>query len=214
MTGQGVVHDHATGFGRDGAKAGPAVTVPGFLLRPAHERDVRGITDVYNEAIDAGGSTADLERGTVAQRREWMSSHVPRRLYPILVLVQGLGADPTAGEGDRIEGFGSLSRFHPRPGYDGVVELSYYVASRVRGRGCGTMIVDRLLREAVAQGHRMATAVIYTDNTASMALMRRFGFTRFGLLPHACVDGRDPGWRTGNPRFGDMSYWYRDLGSL
>ncbi|WP_314686045.1 GNAT family N-acetyltransferase [uncultured Bifidobacterium sp.] len=184
------------------------------MLRPAEEDDVRGITDVYNEAVAAGGSTADLKPCSVGQRREWMSSHVPRRLYPILVLVQDPGAAPAPREGSRIEGFGSLSRFHPRTGYDGVVELSYYVASRARGRGCGTMIVDRLLHEAVAQGHRMATAIIYADNAASIALMRRFGFTRFGLLPHACVDGRDPGWRTGSPRLADMSYWYRDLRSL
>lgn len=187
--------------------------VSGYLLRPVENRDVPGITDVYNEAVVAGGSTADLEPSTVAQRREWVSSHVPRDRYPVLVLVRdpGSGADPDEGGGDRIEGFGSLSRFHPRPGYDGVVELSYYVSSRARGRGCGTMIVNRLLREAVAHGHRMATAIIYADNAASLALMRRFGFTRFGLLPHACIDGRDPGWRTGRPRLGDMSYWYRDL---
>ena len=50
---------------------------------------------------------------------------------------------------------------------------------------------------------RHVTAIIYADNAGSVALMRRFGFIRFGLLPAAvgALDGK----------LHDMSYWVKAL---
>lgn len=164
-----------------------------LTIRQACESDVQAITDIYNQAVIEGGSTADLTPRSLEQRRQWVRSHEPRSRYPVVVAEE---------EDGRIVAFGSLSRFHPRQGYDGVVELSYYVGASCRGRGIGTAMVRWLLDEAGRVGHRMATALVFADNAASIALMERFGFTRFGMLPHCCYDGS---------RFVDLSYWYRTL---
>ncbi|KFJ06521.1 phosphinothricin N-acetyltransferase [Bifidobacterium tsurumiense] len=161
-------------------------------IRMAQDSDIQAITDIYNQAVSAGGSTADLQPRTIEQRLEWVHSHTPREQYPVMVME----------ENHQVVAFGSLSRFHPRSGYDGVVELSYYVDESARGHGIATEMVQWLLDEAKHRGHRMATALIFADNAGSIALMEHYGFSRFGLLPRACYDGS---------RFLDMSYWCKEL---
>jgi phosphinothricin acetyltransferase len=50
---------------------------------------------------------------------------------------------------------------------------------------------------------RKACGIIFADNRGSIALMKHFGFTQFGLMPQAATDS------TGTMR--DMSYWHLDL---
>ena len=98
-------------------------------------------------------------------------------------------------------GSGSLSKFHQRAGYDGIAELSYYIAGDHQRQGLGTMMVRWLIDAAAERGFTHVTAIIYADNAGSVALMRRFGFIRFGLLPAAvgALDGK----------LHDMSYWVK-----
>lgn len=189
-----------------------------YCLRLAVESDLQAITDIYNAAVIAGGSSADLTPRTLEQRRAWVESHKP----PYAVFVLTAEAGTPAGDGDdaggidvderaagngsaagRVVGFGALSVFYDRAGYDGVTDLAYYIAPDWRGRGAGTALLDGLLGECRARGMRKACAIIFASNAGSIALMHRFGFTRFGLMPRAATDS------TGTMR--DMSYWHLDL---
>ena len=59
-----------------------------------------------------------------------------------------------------------------------------------------------LLDAARSRGYRMAVSVVFTRNEGSTALMRKFGFTRFGVLPGGVVnDGVAL----------DVAYWYKNL---
>lgn len=147
-----------------------------FIIRGATDADLQAITDIYNEAVLERMSSADIEPRTLAQRKAWVDSHEPRSLYPVVVVENADG---------EVVAFGSLSRYHERAGYDGVVELSYYVGSAWRRQGVGRQLVDWLLAEARRVGHRMAATLIFADNEGSSALMRHFGFERFGLMPDA-----------------------------
>ncbi|MDF7665238.1 GNAT family N-acetyltransferase [Bifidobacterium sp. ESL0745] len=163
------------------------------MIRSASDEDLQAITDIYNEAVIAGGSTADLTPRTLEQRHEWVAEHKPRHDFPVVVMEDETG---------NVVGFGSLSRFHPRIGYDGVVELSYYVATSAQHQGYGTQIVSWLLAKARELGNRKAIGLIFASNSGSIALMHHFGFTRYGFLPQACWNGHG---------YLDMSYWYLDL---
>ncbi|NEG78377.1 GNAT family N-acetyltransferase [Bifidobacterium avesanii] len=168
-----------------------------YRIRPVAADDghaVRAITDIYNAAVMAGGSTADLEPQTLGQRRAWVESHKPP--YVVAVI-----EDESLG--GRVVGFGALSVFYDRPGYDGVTDLAYYIAPDAQGRGAGAAMLDWLLDAARERRMRKAIGIIFADNAGSTALMRRFGFTRFGLLPAAATDA------TGAMH--DMSYWYLNL---
>lgn len=175
-------------------------TMLNYVIRPAEESDLTAITDIYNEAVIRGGASADLEPVSREVRRAWVDSHQPREQYPVVVI------DVTdEATGKRVTaGFGSLSKFHQRPGYDGVTELSYYIAGAYHRQGLGTAIVSWLLDAAIARGFRHATTIIYADNAGSVALMRRFGFERFGLLPAAVTTA-------GDNKLHDMSYWVKSL---
>lgn len=168
-----------------------------YVIRPTADSDLAAITAIYNESVVRGGATADLEPVTLDQRRAWVEGHRPRDRYPVVVIEAALEGGP------QVVGFGSLSKFHSRPGYDGIAELSYYIAGAYQRQGLGTAMTEWLLDAAVQRGFTHVTAIIYADNAGSIALMRHFGFTRFGLLPDAvaATDGELHG----------MSYWYRTL---
>ena len=166
-----------------------------YAFRQATETDVQALTDIYNAAVIAGGSSADLTPRTVEQRRAWFESH--HSPYAVFV------TEAVDDDGRTVVGFSALSVFYDRSGYDGVTDLAYYIAPDWQGRGAGTFTLRSLPAEARRRGMRKACGIIFADNAGSIALMHRFGFTRFGLMPDAATDS------TGTMR--DMSYWYLDL---
>lgn len=166
-----------------------------YSYRPAAQTDIQAITDIYNAAVVAGGSSADTTPRTYDQRKIWVEAH--HDPYAVFVITA------KDGEDERIIGFGALSVFYDRAGYDGVTDLAYYIDPAWQGMGVGTYTLARLLDECRKRNMRKACAIIFADNAGSIALMRRFGFTQFGLMPDAATDS------TGTMR--DMSYWYLDL---
>ena len=164
-----------------------------YTIRAAVDADVPAIADIYNEAVIRGGASADLEPVSLESRRAWVT--------PISTCqVSGRRHQRSRSA---VVGFGSLSKFHQRAGYDGIAELSYYIAGDHQRQGLGTMMVRWLIDAAAERGFTHVTAIIYADNAGSVALMRRFGFIRFGLLPAAvgALDGK----------LHDMSYWVKAL---
>lgn len=124
-----------------------------YTFRPAVESDVQAIADIYNASVMAGGATADLAPRTFDQRRAWVESHTPP--YGVFVV---------ESEDGSIIGFGALSVFYDRAGYDGVTDLAYYIDPAWQGRGVGTFMLDRLLTEALARHMRKACGIIFADN--------------------------------------------------
>ena len=176
-----------------------AGTMQQFRYRLATVDDVAVITDIYNEAVMAGGSTADTVPVTYEARRRWIESHVDP--YAVFVF------ETIAGDGEAEEvGFGAISVFYDRPGYDGVCDLAYYVTARWQRRGVGRFALRTLLNECRARAMRKACAIIFSDNTASNALVESFGFEPFGEMPEAAYDSRGV--------LHDMSYWCLDLTPL
>ena len=167
-----------------------------YAYRQAAESDIQALTDIYNAAVVAGGSSADITPRTIEQRRAWLDSH--KAPYAVFV------TEAVRGDGTRqVVGFSALSVFYDRAGYNGVTDLAYYIAPEWQGRGVGTFTLRSLLDEARKRHMRKACGIIFADNAGSIALMHHFGFTQFGLMPAAATDS------TGTMR--DMSYWYLDL---
>lgn len=70
-------------------------------------------------------------------------------------------------------------------------------------QGVGRFALRALLNECRARAMRKACAIIFSDNTASNALVESFGFEPFGEMPEAAYDSRGV--------LHDMSYWCLDL---
>ena len=162
------------------------------MIRLCREQDLGRLTEIYNQAVLDGGSTADLEPVSREARRDWLRVHRPDQGHPVMVVeVEG-----------EVQAFGSLSSYYDRPGYAKTCELGYYVDRSARGRGLATALVRALIDAAKKSGMRMVVAVIFDDNPGTKGVLGHFGFQRFGLLPKGAADRYE---------VHDVSYWVLTL---
>jgi phosphinothricin acetyltransferase len=134
------------------------------LLRDATRDDLAAINDIYNHYVLHSTCTYQIEPSTAQERLEWFAAHGP--LHPVTVAVLD----------DETVGWGSLSPFHPRAAYARTVENSVYLRHDRRARGLGSAILADLVERARRLGHHTIMAGIDADQTASVALHRKFGF--------------------------------------
>jgi phosphinothricin acetyltransferase len=80
----------------------------------------------------------------------------------------------------RILGWAALSRVSSRQVYDGVTEVSVYVAEGCRGKGIGQALLRALIAESERCGIWTLQAGIFPENVASIALHKRNGFREVG----------------------------------
>ena len=62
------------------------------------------------------------------------------------------------------------------------MEHSVYVAAEHRGKGVGTQLLERIIAEAEKQDHHMLVGCIDSQNAASIAMHRTFGFEHVGTI--------------------------------
>ena len=143
------------------------------MIRLATALDCAAINDIYNYYVIHSTCTYQTETETLESRQAWFANHGPT--HPVTVAeVDGV-----------IVGWGSLSRFHPRAAYARTVENAVYVHHQHHGRGIGKQIVRDLIARATALGHHTIVALISGEQTASIRLHEKSGFTRSGMLKEA-----------------------------
>jgi L-amino acid N-acyltransferase YncA len=150
------------------------------VIRLASPDDLPAIVRIYNDAVDDRFATADLGPVTVGQRTAWFDDHDPAT-FPIHVFE----------EERSVLGWCSLSAYRSgREAVLGTAEISYYVGRDARGRGVGTALVQHAVRTAPAFGKRVLFGILLDRNRASIRLMEKCGFERWGRLPDvALIDG-------------------------
>lgn len=143
-------------------------------IRPAVEKDAAVITDIYNHAVQ--NSTAIWNDNTVdiANRIKWLSDRQSAG-FPVLVAVD---------EDDIALGYASYGDWRPWDGYRYTVEHSVYVHNAAQGKGLGLALMRSLITHATAQGKHVMVAGIESENTPSIALHLKLGFTDAGQVKH------------------------------
>lgn len=145
----------------------------GKVFRRTVEDDLEKLTDIYNQAIVNGNCTADMKPFTVEQRMNWFYEHD----HPKYSLF-------TCEADGKIVGYGSLSAYRPgRQAVEHVAEVSCYLDFAERGKGIGQFIIVSLIQEAKERGIETLLAIILESNTASMKLLEKNQFQRWGRLP-------------------------------
>ena len=147
--------------------------------RLAAPDDLPRIVAIYNATIPTRLSTADTTPVSVESRLPWFREHVPSS-RPLWVM-----------EGDGvIVGWFSFQSFYGRPAYHATAEVSVYVSPAHRRRGIGRQLLAEGIRRAPDLGLHTLVGFIFGHNSASLGLFERFGFERWGLLPHVAeLDG-------------------------
>ena len=130
-------------------------------LTPADWDDVRRI---YAEGIATGNATFETEPPAW---EKWDRGH------------RG-DARLVARESGRVVGWAALSRVSERCAYEGVAEVSVYVAADARGHGVGRRLLDELVRASEDAGVWTLQAGIFPENAASISLHERCGFRLVG----------------------------------
>ncbi len=106
------------------------------------------------------------DRRVLRYRREALEADPASAPYLLHVLLDG------ARVAGRIGGHGAPS--------DGLLEIGYFVAPAYRGRGVATALVSEFLPWLASSGVRRVRATVGPQNTASLAIVRRFGFEQVG----------------------------------
>ena len=142
-------------------------------IRPATSKDYNDIIKIYNQAVDEKFATADTEYVTLESRKVWFAQHSPDT-YPIYV----------AELNEEIIGWCSLSPHRPgRKALRSVAEISYYIHKDHRRKGVANNLIIHTIDSAKALGFRNLIAILLDLNKASIYILEKFGFEKWGHLP-------------------------------
>jgi L-amino acid N-acyltransferase YncA len=140
-----------------------------YLVRPAREEDLLQIREIFNWYVResfAAYPENEVDIGFFqVLHREAASS-------PLFVVEAG---------GD-IFGFGMMRPYLPFPSFQGTAQVSYFVHPGYTKMGLGTMLLERLIREAQANGIRTLLANISSFNQPSIHFHLKHGFVERGRL--------------------------------
>jgi len=126
--------------------------------------DWTSVRRIFLEGIRAGNATFDTR---APDWEAWDRSHHQR---PRIV----------AETDDAVVGFAALSPASARPAYEGVAEVSVYVAANHWGKGIGRGLLTALVDAADAARIWTLEAVMLAENDASIALHQKCGFREVG----------------------------------
>jgi L-amino acid N-acyltransferase YncA len=149
------------------------------VIRPAGLADAEAICSIYNAAIVERESTFETEPRSAAD----FEGRVDDDRFPFLV----------ADTGREVIGWAGLATYSSRPCYAGIAECSVYVAGEARGRGVGTNLTEALAGTAHGNGFHKIIGKLFPENTASVGLVERCGFSLVGL--HRRHGQLDSEWR-------------------
>ena len=150
-----------------------------FTHRSATREDLAPIVAIYNATIPSRQVTADTEPVSVESRVEWFEDHNPGFRPLWVVGIEG-----------SIAAWLSFSAFYGRPAYNKTAELSLYVHASFRNRGLGSYLLTQALAQAPAIEVDTLLGFIFGHNEPSLRMFEKFGFARWGELPHvASLDG-------------------------
>jgi L-amino acid N-acyltransferase YncA len=151
--------------------------MPTLEIVPMTEQHWAAVREIYCQGIATGNATFEQ---SVPDYQEWDERHLPAcRLV--------------ARWKDKVLGWAALSRVSTRRVYEGVAEVTIYIAEDVRGRGIGRKLLGALVEASEQSGIWTLQAGILAENAVSIRLHQKAGFRTVGTRERiGCLDGQ---WR-------------------
>ena len=119
---------------------------------------------IYLQGIATGQATFETE---APAWERWDAGH--RRDCRLAAVEEG-----------RLVGWAALSPVSARRAYEGVGEVSVYVAAEARGRGLGETLLRALVEASEAADLWTLQASVFPENVPSLRIHERLGFRRVG----------------------------------
>jgi L-amino acid N-acyltransferase YncA len=136
-----------------------------LVIAPLTAGDWAAVRAIYEEGIATGQATFETE---APSWEAWDAAHLPE---PRLV----------ARRDGEIVAWAALTPVSERCVYEGVADLSIYVAERARGQGLGRTLLSELVAASERSGIWTLQAGVFPENEASLALHRSCGFRAVGV---------------------------------
>ena len=146
-----------------------------MITRLANANDLDAIVAIYNETIAGRMVTADTEKVSTEDKREWFNSHTKSR--PIYVYC----------ENNQVLAWLSYKSFYGRPAYNGTVEISIYITSKAQGKGLGKQLMTFAQTQAKQLNIKVLLGFIFSHNLPSIKLFKHFNFDVWGELPNVAI---------------------------
>jgi phosphinothricin acetyltransferase len=127
--------------------------------------DWEAVRAIYAEGIATGNATFET---VVPSWHVWDDVHRPT---PRLV----------ATIDDAVVAWGAVVAASSRPVYEGVAEISLYVAERARGQGVGKALLGEFIQAADDAGVWTLQTSVFPENETSLKLLEGCGFRVVGL---------------------------------
>lgn len=144
-----------------------------MIIRFAKPEDLPQIVEIINQATRVGNANAFHKELESEEKRAWLEAHDEDH-YPLYVL---------EWEG-KVIAWASLSPYRGRrAALRKVAEISYYVDYVYHGQGIGKQLMKHAIADCERLGFEHLVALLIEINTASIRLLEKFGFERWGFLP-------------------------------
>ena len=142
------------------------------------------VRSIYLEGIAGGHSTFEA---SAPDWRQWDATHMS-------------AARLVARTDSAILGWAALSPVSSRPVYAGVAEISLYVRTQYQRQGVGSALLGALIDASERAGIWTLQGGIFTENVASLALVKKHGFREVGRRQ-----------KLGKMTYGELAGTWRDV---
>jgi len=142
-------------------------------IRPIAVSDLESIVRIYNQAIDEGQKTADTIPVSLVNRLDWYNQLQQTKLPALVAEID-----------DHVVGYAYSAPYRfGRPAVSKTIEISFYVDQNCHRKGIATKLLSRLMDDCMEASFHNLLAILIESNTASKALLEKFGFSEWGRLP-------------------------------
>lgn len=153
-------------------------------IRKATLEDCQAIIDIYNQAVEDGLKTADTEKISFDEGKEWLKGHLEDP-HPVFVYTVD----------QQVAGWLSISAYRPgRQALRFTKEVSAYIHRDIRAKGAGSKLMEYTIEYCRKTQIKNIFAILLDTNKASIGVLEKFGFSRWGHLPKvADFEGKEVG---------------------
>ena len=146
------------------------------IIRSFEHGDFFRVSEIYKAGLDTGIATFETQ---VPSYDDWDSRFLKICRY-------------VAFAKNTMVGWAALSPRSKRECYRGVAETTIYIDPVFHGKGVGKKLLQHLIDESEKAGFWTLTAHIFPENTASINLHEKLGFTVVGQ--HQRIAQRNGKW--------------------
>lgn len=143
-----------------------------LIVRPARTEDAMQMSELLNEIIAIGGTTAFLDPICPETIQSWMAQETKKSLWHVAEDENGL-----------INGYQS-AEVQNAPAED-ALNMATFVRVGIVGTGIGTSLFAETSRKARDAGFKWLNASIRSDNESGLRYYSRMGFKDWKIDPEA-----------------------------